>query len=198
MTLYTNETQTRFFDIPDDAEVPPGALKLSSLMGRERALDAAAVKAFEIPEEVAQERAEAEVASVQQKADAAAEGLTGVVEQLRVLAGALAEPQGAQTLSEALGVPGDLRDDPDAALAGLRQAGDGVVELLRSLIDPDAPKSSEGRVLLRGLAEAVAKAGGPDWTDQVDEVPAKLRERLGDPKLVEAIRDLTASMGGGS
>jgi hypothetical protein len=67
--LYTTPDRTRYFLIPDDADVPEGALTLRSFVGRERpgrarSVDEAVAVAFEVSEDEARTWVKGELGDV--------------------------------------------------------------------------------------------------------------------------------------
>lgn len=80
--------------------------------------------------------------------------------------------------------------DTSAQAQGLKRALEGASEPLRKLLDPELAQTDEGRAWLAQVARAVKDKGGPDWTDAPHEIPARLRAALGDPNLVDGLRDL--------
>lgn len=187
--VYANESQDRFFQIPDDATLPAGPLVLRTLSGGRLEVDEAAATAFEIPEALAKALVKEEVAGFARKAAGALSSLGGILSA--VGQGARPAPRDPaappQVLAESLGLsPEALRTDPDAVAAGFKHLLDGLrdtaIDALR-----DAP---EARVATRQRIDAFVSGmgSGAPAPEDLEKLLESVRTALGDPALEARIR----------
>jgi hypothetical protein len=71
LTLWNNPGRSRYFLIPDDAQLPPGEFDLHTLTGRKLKVDPASLAPFELSEEQAKEWLRAEFGKMLDDARAA-------------------------------------------------------------------------------------------------------------------------------
>lgn len=195
-TLYANETQTRFYLIPDDADVASGGLILRSLTGRRKDVDPDAARSFEVPEDRAKELAREEIGKVTRQAS---QFLSGVGSFLQDAAKKTKEqqearkkrPNRAANVADALGVtPEQLQNDPDAVIQGLKGIWEGLQVSLADALKGD-PASQEAT---RQRVEFIADLAGVDVGDAnstVDDLREKLHDVLSSPELEQRVRDAT-------
>ena len=196
-TLYADPSQTRFYWIPDDAEIAEGELVLRSLTGKRREVSATAVQDYRITEEQAKALTRDLVARASRTASSLLAGLGGMLQQASRRAADVGRPPPGERepeVAKALGVTEDeLRNDPDAVMDGLKRAGQGLQKVLQEAIDTGREADATTRERVRQLAE-MAGADIDATQASVDELIAKLREFLSNPELDKRVQDATARL----
>jgi hypothetical protein len=182
-TLYAHPSQTRFYLIPDDADVASGGLVPRSLTGRRKDVELEGVAAYEIPEDQAKEIAQLEIGRLTSQA-------TGF------LAGVGAFMQGgadkAKERKEGLPRPSP-RNDPDAVIEGLKGMWSGVQVVLKDALDTGKEADEATRQRIRFLAEmAGADVDAAETT--VDDLRTKIHDLLASQELETRGRDATARL----
>lgn len=197
--LYSDPTNKHFFHIPEDTELPAGDLILRSLSGKKLEVAAVSVQIFEVPEARAKELAAVEMKRL---ADVAARMMTGAGGFLRGIASALPTPQAPPpgrekrrtTIADALGVTEEqLSNDPEAVIAGIKQIGAGLGELLRDAVAKGVSEEESERrkqALLTFLREQL----GEEAAVTAENLPETLRGYLSNPELEEKLKEAAAGL----
>jgi hypothetical protein len=182
--LFTTPAVDRFFVLPLECSPAEGDLRLVSLTGEERHVDAAAVA----PHEVAREQAQVHVRNHVEQA------LTGVVDMLtRVLRVSDDRPPNLERLAERLGLTTNDRHAVEAALRDL--AAD--VQTITTIVVSDRPADLEA-------AYARLEACGRDAGRALGELSRRLVEvrrvdrRDGADPMADVLRTLTDPASDGS
>ncbi len=193
-TLYSNPDHTVFYYIPDDVELPGGALVLQSLTGKRREVDPQAALAYEVPEERAQEITREIVAGFSR---GIGRFLAGTLDMMRT---AQREPDSSQkprttNVAEALGLSEEqLANDPDAVIQGIREAGKGLQQTLRQSWSADKVSEEVARERLEALAKLAREEVAPALADAVRNMPDALRDLMEDRDLEQDVRDATEKL----
>lgn len=130
-TLYTTPDRTRYFLIPDDADVPEGALTIRSFVGRERpgrvrSADEAAAVAYEVSEDEARSWVKEELGDV---LGDVRERVLGFAERLKERTAGLREAN--RTTSTDAAADPELRDAATRIRDGLKDVGRALQRLAR-------------------------------------------------------------------
>jgi len=119
-TLWSTTDHARRFIIPDDAELLAGGLALRTSLGRERAVDEAAVLAYEVTAEEAQAWAKEQLGGVLGEVRGKA---LGFVERLRQRTAAMREENRGTWEQGVAEMPDEVREAAERARAGLKELG---------------------------------------------------------------------------
>jgi hypothetical protein len=143
-TLWSDAARARRFIIPDDAELPPGAFVLRTSLGRERAVDEAAVLAYEVTAEEAQAWAKEQLGGVLGEVRGKA---VGFVERLRERTAAMREENRGTWEQGVAEMPDEVREAAERARAGLKELGQALQRAARehgARPSQPSPKPSAG------------------------------------------------------
>jgi hypothetical protein len=152
MNLHTTPDRSRYFLVPEDAELPPGELTVRTFVGqerpgRERSVDEAAVSPYEVSEEEARAWVKEELGDVFGQVR---ETVLGFTERLKERTAELRE-ENRRVWDEAAEDP-ELQDAADRIRGGLKDLGSALRRLAKEGMEraesaregsPDAP-SEEG------------------------------------------------------
>ncbi len=166
-TLYADSARERFFHVPDDAELPPGDLSLSSLTGVRLATTAEAVAPYEVDEAAAQR-------IVAQRLEAFGDGMR------QVLGSAAAALSGLRP--DAPPGPRSVFRDPATVGPALEGALHDILGAVRDL-EAD-PARVDAR--MKAMADSV-RATDPRAADDLESIPDTLRELIADPQVLGAL-----------
>jgi hypothetical protein len=126
MILLATPAADRFFLVPPGAELAEGELLLESASGEERRVDPAAVSAFEVSRQEAQEHVRAEI-------EGTLAGVAGTLANAFGVAGD--EPPDLRRPAERLGLSGDDVRAAEAAIRGVAADAQALVAELASGVD---------------------------------------------------------------
>ncbi|MBW2255617.1 MAG: hypothetical protein JRI25_13595 [Deltaproteobacteria bacterium] len=198
-TLYANPSQTRFYFIPDDAEVASGGLVLRSLTGQRKDVSLEAVEAYEIPEDRAKEITRLEIGRYTRQASGFLAGvgafMQGVADKAEERKGRKPGPGPREAnVADALGItPDQLRNDPDAVIEGLKGMWSGLQVVLKDALATGKEADETTRERIRFVAElAGADIDAAETT--VDELRTKVHDLLMSQELEERVRNATARL----
>jgi hypothetical protein len=179
--IFATPSADRFFDIPIDADLPPGSFVIADLRRQERSVDEAALAPYAVDEATAKERAMAEARRLKERTDA----LRGQVDRVRDTIGAAAAQVREALETGPIAPPPAL--DPAALTATLLTTLGPVKDALATALDEERAATPEGQAELATIAARIRDAGGPDWTADPAGIPARLKAVLGDPELLSGL-----------
>lgn len=192
-TLYASADERRFFLIPDDADLLPGAFTIRSLTGRARQVDPVVLDVYEVPEAEAQALARAAMEGWVETGKKVVASVTTALRDAAQGQPTAATPPAADAqydrAADALGVTREqLHGDPKAVLAGLTDALKGIAAVARESIDPAS--AADGKQRMVALAARLRTDGLPaDAATTVEELQETLRQALGSAELEQTVRD---------
>ena len=193
-TLFSNADNSRFFHIPNSANLPDGEFALRSLRGKTVRVQEASVGIFEVPESEAKEIAGAEMEAIARRAG---RFMSGAGSFLRGIASALPSPQPPRPdpekqqriISDTLGVtPDQLRNDPEAVIEGVKEIGRGIETLLRDAVTSGVTDSEDIEARQKALVSFLTEHLGEEAGVTAETLPQKLRDFLTDPELESGVR----------
>ena len=188
MPIFATPTADRFFDIPIDAELPPGDFEIMDLRRQRRRVDEAALLPYGLDPATAKTRAMAEAQRLKERTEA----LRG---QLGALRSGIADAAAQVTDALKTGpVSPPPAIDPAALTAQILETLAPVKAALATALDEDRAATPEGAAELAEIAARVRDAGGPDWTADPAGIPARLKRVLGDPTLLDGLGDLRQAL----
>jgi len=197
-TLYANPSQTRFYLIPDDAEVPSGGLVLRSLTGRRKDVALDAVEVYEISEDRAKEITRLEIGRLTRQATGFLAGVGAFMQGVADRAKEHPEPppHGPReaNVAEALGItPDQLRNDPEAVIDGLKRMWSGLQVALKDALDTNKEADEATRARVRFIAEmAGADVDAAETT--VEDLRTRIHDLLMSQELEKRVREATARL----
>lgn len=190
-TLYATADRTRFFQVPDDATLPPGDLVVRSLTGRKLEADPVALDVYEIPEEEAMRIAQALLGGFAEKVRAVTMSAAAALQKPPPL-----DPEAVKAREERVAAylklgRDQLREDPAALGAALKGALQDIVKLAQETVH--APEVAQAR--MQDVAEALRQEGAPPGTAEAIEVATEtLRDLLASPEVLGKIEQATAEL----
>jgi hypothetical protein len=127
-TLWSDAALARRFIIPDDAELAPGEFHIRTSLGRERAVDEAAVLAYEVTKEESQAWAKEQLGGVLGEVRGKA---VSFVERMRERTAAMREENRRTWEQGVAEMPDDVRQAAERARAGLKELGQALQRAAR-------------------------------------------------------------------
>jgi hypothetical protein len=189
-TLYVSVDGARFFVVDDDAELLPGSFEIRSLQGRARTVDPVVLDVWEVTEAEGRARAEREVEEMIAGAKRFMSGLVTVARQAKrgeETQGPVATSSGKEPgFRETLGLEGQ---DPDAAIAALKEAVSGLGSILTEAVSPSPQDQAHLAGRLHALGDLLREQGAVDAADRLEAAPEAMRKALLDPETQRHLRD---------
>ncbi len=198
-TFYATIPPKRFFRIPEDAEPPPGDLRLQSLTGQTLEIDAEAATEWELSEEDAK-------ALVQERIGLIAGGVGAALDHVReVLVGVSANQdaagnqdsrvddtirEGTERVADAMGEDPDDLGSQEVFARGLGRLVGGMRDSIKAAaaLAPASPDQVQERM---ATLSAALRAEGSRAGESLGDLTDRLGDTLRDPKLETEVRAAT-------
>ncbi len=183
MNLYTNITQTKYYLIPTDLDLPTGDFVLRDSAGNEWLVDEQAVAEYEVGEDEvkAHIKAQARAAFGQLKESLLGSVQMGLTQARQEMAAqreareAAADPEWVKKL---LGFTADeLAENPQVGEDWLRGVLDGVKTVLEGAASSDADEQQVAREVMDGV-RARFTAAGIETNERMMQLPDQLQENV--------------------
>jgi len=178
--IWFDSGRSRFFLIPEDAEVVEGTYVISSLPAQRKHVDEAAISAYEVDATVATEHIDAQVRG----------NLSRAAKALKKAFGANQDQEPDIDPEKLFGISaGEMLIDPEAAREGLKHLIEQVGDAAGKVKVPE-DASADARARWEEITQKLAE--GPKLQDRLDRVEGAVGEAL--PKLGAALGKLATSL----
>lgn len=183
--IWQDRASGQYYLISENVSLPRGDVLIEDIRQRTRSVMAVALLPFEVSDDEARDHILKEMAAFRDKT---LEGLHTIADFHKDLI------QRADDMTETIEQIGfeatRVLPDVEQVTAAMRPQLATIARELDGLLhqSDDMPR------LLKIIAEEIRDNGGPDWTDSPSEIPARLREALGAPDLVERLDAFTQSL----